>query len=86
MKSAGRISASHATHVKPVDTYALGINQASGAGAEYRSAQAVSRIMLVAYQKGNIVVEGRGSQTGKILLEIAVDLILMALAVLEVPA
>jgi len=36
--------------------------EASGLGAEDRSAEVVSKILLLAYEKGNIVVEGRGSQ------------------------
>ena len=36
--------------------------EASGAGAEDRSAELVSKIMLVAYEQGDIVLEGRGSQ------------------------
>ena len=41
---------------------AYGTYEASGAGAEDRSAEVVTRVMLVAYEKGDIVIEGRGSQ------------------------
>src|SRR5512144_1699830 len=36
--------------------------EASGLGAEDRSAQIVNNILLIAYERGNIVVEGRGGQ------------------------
>ena len=36
--------------------------EASGLGAEDRSAQIVNKILLIAYERGNIVVEGRGGQ------------------------
>ena len=36
--------------------------EASGLGAEDRSAEMVNKILLLAYEKGNIVVEGRGGQ------------------------
>jgi cytidylate kinase len=41
---------------------AFGAYEASGAGAEDRSAELVTKIMLYAYEQGNVVVEGRGSQ------------------------
>jgi cytidylate kinase len=46
----------------PMNTLALGAYEASGAGAEDRSAELVSKIMLVAYEQGNVVVDGRGAQ------------------------
>jgi cytidylate kinase len=36
--------------------------EASGLGAEDRSAEMVNKILLLAYEKGSIVVEGRGGQ------------------------
>ena len=36
--------------------------EASGLGAEDRSAELVNKILLLAYEQGNIVVEGRGGQ------------------------
>ena len=36
--------------------------EASGLGAEDRSAEMVNKILLLAYEQGNIVVEGRGGQ------------------------
>jgi cytidylate kinase len=36
--------------------------EASGLGAEDRSAEMVNKILLLAYEQGNIVVEGRGAQ------------------------
>ena len=51
------------SHLAPMrDTLAFGTYEASGAGAEDRSAELVTKIMLYAYEKGNVVVEGRGSQ------------------------
>jgi len=50
------------THLAPMTTLALGAYEASGAGAEDRSAELVSKIMLYAYEQGNVVVDGRGSQ------------------------
>src|SRR5512136_552442 len=41
---------------------AFGAYEASGAGADDRSAELVTKIMLYAYKQGNVVVEGRGSQ------------------------
>ena len=48
--------------VMQANPLAYGAYEASGTGAEDRSAEMVSKIMLFAYEHGNIVVEGRGSQ------------------------
>jgi cytidylate kinase len=51
------------SHLAPMrDILALGAYEASGVGAEDRSAELVSKIMLYAYEQGNVVVDGRGSQ------------------------
>mgnify|MGYP001766516455 CR=1 FL=1 len=41
---------------------ALGSYEASGMGAEARAAEAVSKIMRRAFEQGDVVIEGRGSQ------------------------
>jgi cytidylate kinase len=46
----------------PINSFVVGTYEASGLGAEDRSAEIVSRIILAAYKLGNIVVEGRGGQ------------------------
>lgn len=48
--------------VLPTDTMPLGAYEASGEGAEDRAVSVVSKTTLMAYDKGNVVIEGRGSQ------------------------
>ena len=48
--------------VMQANPLAYGAYEASGTGAEDRSAEMVSKIMLFAYEQGNVVVDGRGSQ------------------------
>jgi cytidylate kinase len=46
----------------PTDTLAYGAYEASGEGAQDRSAVVVTKIINIAYRQGNIVIEGRGGQ------------------------
>ncbi len=45
-----------------MDTVALGAYEASGQGAEDKSAALVTRLINIAYAQGNVVIEGRGGQ------------------------